>query len=236
MGAVHCDMTPRILIFDFDGTLADTMPQLVDALIDTIGDRLGGDELQRREQVTRLLQLPPREMFQAFAQLTGWQASEIQSKARTMTARLPTRLFSEVPAVLNSLKQSGYLVVISSNNPDDSFGNRLAGVGLTNQYDIALGTDGDKGISKEDHPRLAAERLGVQPDELAATGVFVGDLPGDMQLARSAGLLAIGRLTGANADSLMAAGAQHVITDLTELEPLLDSLSTATEIEIGNHS
>jgi phosphoglycolate phosphatase-like HAD superfamily hydrolase len=56
----------------------------------------------------------------------------------------------------------------------------------------------------------------------------VGDLPGDMQLARKTGLLANGRLTGASADSLIAAGAQRVITALTELERLLNSLNAAT--------
>jgi hypothetical protein len=126
-----------ILMFDFDRTLADTMPDLVDALIDTLGDRLSGDEHQRRDQIMHLIQLPPREMFQAFAGLTGWQASEIQSKAATLTARLPTHLFPEVPAVPKSLKQSGFQVVISSNNPDKSFGERLAGVGLSDQCDIA---------------------------------------------------------------------------------------------------
>ena len=46
-----------------------------------------------------------------------------------------------------------------------------------------------------------------------------------MQVARNAGLLAIGRLTGANADSLIAAGAEYVIATLTQLEPLLNSLN-----------
>jgi phosphoglycolate phosphatase len=134
------------------------------------------------------------------------------------------------------LKQSGYVVVISSNNPDETFRDRLVGVGLTDDCDFALGTDVEKGITKEDHPRLAAERLGVLPEELAVTGVFVGDLPGDMELARKAGLLAIGRLTGANADSLIAAGAQHVITNLTELEPLLNSVNAATRLDIADQA
>ena len=202
-------MIRTILMFDFDGTLADTMPDLVDALIDILGDRLSGDEYQRRDQIMQLIQLPPREMFQAFADMTGWQASEIQSKAATLTARLPARLFPEVPAVLKSLKRSGFQVVVSSNNPDKSFGDRLAGVGLSDQCDIALGTDGEKGISKEDHPRVVAEPLGMRPEELAATAVLVGDMPGDMQLACKAGLLAIGRLTGKNANNMMAAGAQQ---------------------------
>ena len=66
---------------------------------------------------------------------------------------------------------------------------------------------------------------GVLPEELAALGVYVGDLPSDMRLASNAGLLAIGRLTGGNANTLIAAGAQHVITDLTELEPLLEQMA-----------
>jgi phosphoglycolate phosphatase len=148
-----------------------------------------------------------------------------------VAARLPTLLFPEVLAVLASLKQSGHVVLISSNNPDDTFRDRLAGVGLTDQYDFALRTNIEEGITKEDHPPVAAERLGMLPEEFAATGVFVGDLPGDMQLARKAGLLAVGRLTGANADSLIAAGAQHVITNLAELEPLLNSLNAVTRSE-----
>jgi Haloacid dehalogenase-like hydrolase len=131
------DMTRRILLFDFDGTLADTMHELVDALVDTLVDQLGGEERVRRDQVMHVIHLPPREMIQAVADLTGWPPSRIQSMAMTRTARLPTRLFPEVPAVLASLKQSGYVVVISSNNPDETFRDRLVGVGLTDDCDFA---------------------------------------------------------------------------------------------------
>ena len=129
--------------------------------------------------------------------------------------------------MLASLRQSGYVLVISSTNPDDSFRDRLAGAGLTDQYDFALGTNIDAGITKEDHPRLAAERLGMLPGEFAETAVYVGDLPPDMKLARKVGLLAIGRSAGANAHLLTAAGAQHVIVNLAELEPLLNRLAAA---------
>jgi phosphoglycolate phosphatase-like HAD superfamily hydrolase len=204
------------------------MQELVGALVDAFSNRLNGDERRRREQVMDLLHLPPRQMIQAMVDLVGLHPSQYRTIFEPVAARLPTRLFPEVPAVLASLKQLGHLVVISSNNPDDTIRDRLAGVGLMDQYEFALGTIYDEGITKQDHPRLAAERLGMLPEELAAAGVFVGDLPGDMELARKAGLLAIGRLTGANADSLIAAGAEHVITDLTELEPLLNSVNATT--------
>jgi phosphoglycolate phosphatase len=227
-------MARRVIMFDFDGTLADTMQELVDALVNTFGNQFDGDERRRREQAMDLVQLPPRQMVQATIDLTGLPPSQLKSMFEPVVARLPTRLFPEVPAVLASLRQSSHVLVISSNNPDDTFRDRLAGAGLTDQYDFALGTNLDEGTTKEHHPRMAAERLGMLPEEFAQTGVFVGDLPSDMQLARQAGVLAIGRLTGANAEALLAAGAQHVITNLTELEPLLKSVDAATPIDIAD--
>ena len=81
---------------------------------------------------------------------------------------------------------------------------------------------------------MVAERLGILLEDLTTTGVLVGDLPGDMHLARDAGLLAIGRLTGANSDSLVAAGAEYVIANLTELEPLLDSIDASTRSDVAD--
>jgi phosphoglycolate phosphatase len=221
-------MAKRILILDFDGTLADTMRELVDALVDTFGEYMHGDERRRREQMMDLVQLPSRQSFQTLVDLTGLPPSQLQSMFAPVAVGLPTRLFPEVPAVLASLKRSGHVVVISSNIADERIRDRLAGVGLTNQYDLALGTKLSEGITKEDHPRLVAERLGMLLEDVATAGVLVGDLPGDMQMARAAGLLAVGRLTDANSDRLIAAGADYVITNLTQLEPLLDKVNAST--------
>jgi phosphoglycolate phosphatase-like HAD superfamily hydrolase len=73
----------------------------------------------------------------------------------------------------------------------------------------------------------------VTPVEFSPAAVFVGDLPSDMQLAREAGVLAIGRWSGATADSLIAEGAHHVIRDLTELEPLLNRLNADRPVVIA---
>jgi len=55
--------------------------------------------------------------------------------------------------------------------------------------------------------------------------VYVGDGEGDMALAKAAGIVAIGRLTGDNEAELGEAGADYVIRELNELEPLLALLA-----------
>jgi phosphoglycolate phosphatase len=214
-------MARTIIMFDFDGTLADTMPALVDAVVLMLGKQLPANERAVREQVLTMLQQPTRQMFQEFVDLTGWSYSQVQSTVAELVSSLPTVLFPEVPAVLASLKQTGHRIVISTTTPQSVLRERVAAVGLEEQCAFVLGTSVDDGISKEDHPRLIAERLSISSKELAATAAFVGDMPSDMEVARRAGLLAIGRTDGANAKRLIAAGAQHVIADLRQLEPLL---------------
>jgi len=174
--------------------------------------------------VLELLQLPSRQMIQRVTDLTGWSPAQIQAVRRRVGADLPTRLFPEVPGVLVTLKEAGYVLVMSSAGSESTLRDKLEKAGTADQCDFTLGTDFEKGMNKDDLPRVAAERLGMSPEEFASIAVFVADLPTDMQLARRAGLLAIGRLGSVNAEVLTAAGAQHVISDLTELQPLLERL------------
>lgn len=85
--------------------------------------------------------------------------------------------------------------------------------------------------------RLVLEHVGLEVDAIAggvfghdkagpirahALDVFVGDHPGDMLAARTAGVSGIGVATGSHdAAALLAAGADRVVEDLTEVSALV---------------
>lgn len=85
--------------------------------------------------------------------------------------------------------------------------------------------------------RLVLDHVGLEVDAIAggvfghdkagpirahALDVFVGDHPGDMVAARTAGVTGIGVTTGAHdAAALLAAGADRVVEDLTEVSALV---------------
>ncbi len=71
------------------------------------------------------------------------------------------------------------------------------------------------------HFELIAKALALRDGDLQSRGVFVGDAVFDMQVARDAGVFAVGRVTGDNGDTLRQAGAQHLIHDLREMHALL---------------
>jgi phosphoglycolate phosphatase-like HAD superfamily hydrolase len=214
-------MARSIIIFDMDGTLVETMPRLIQICLDlarALQPQADEDGLRRR--ITDIMHLPPARLVSELSALLGWQVSEFHAKIGEIMPRLPPTLFPEVPEVLTSLKAAGYTLMLSSNTPENALQERLKTAGIAGDFDFILGTNVAAGITKEDHPRLAAEHLSLTEKDFAAVAVFVGDTPGDMVMAKRAGLLAIGRVSE-NEDELRREGADHLIKDLTEVESLI---------------
>jgi phosphoglycolate phosphatase-like HAD superfamily hydrolase len=131
-------------------------------------------------------------------------------------------LFPEVGEVLARLA-AAYRLVITTQGNQAMVEHKLHGLGVAPHFDLVLGVDPRRpqlGKGPE-HFRLACEALRLSPEDLHAS-VLTGDGAFDMRVAREAGMTAVGRLTNNNAGALMAAGAHHVVRDLTELESLLE--------------
>jgi phosphoglycolate phosphatase-like HAD superfamily hydrolase len=132
-------------------------------------------------------------------------------------------LFPETVEVLEALRRDGHTLVVSSGGKPAFVERNTRLTGIDRLFRLLLGSDTalPHMFKGPGHFALIREALGIAEHDLRTQGVFIGDGVYDMQVARAAGLLAVGRLTGDNGETLREAGADHLIRDLGEVRPLL---------------
>jgi phosphoglycolate phosphatase len=221
---------PRILIFDLDGTLIDTMTESADLFCDMLLREHGvADEVSRPVYI-ELAGKGPRPQFEAVLSALGpvddalidditnryWQAAETFQAAA----------FPETLEVLQQLHREGHALAVSSGATTSSVKRKMRLTGIDRLFRLSLGTDeGVPNMRKgPGHFNILVASLDLRDGDLQARGVFVGDAVHDMQVACEAGLVAVGRITDGNGDKLRAAGAHFLINDLREMQALLAAL------------
>lgn len=209
------------VIFDLDGTLADTLEDIADAANHVLADRglpTHGLDAYRHfvgEGVRRLMQHATPEEAQ------GRLDELVEAfRARYLPHMLDrTRPYPGVVRLLEELTRRGVRFAVLSNKPHDAtekvVGALFPGVGF-------VAVEGHRPeVPKKPDPQSAlalTERLGSRPDHVA----FVGDTRTDMQTARDAGMVAVGVLWGfRDEEELRANGAKHVIARPDQLLELL---------------
>ena len=211
-------MPVRAVLFDFDGTLADSFAAITASVNHTRGHYglgplteavvrravgLGLDELMRE-----LVPGPPT------AEAVGVY------RAHHATVFLPlTHLFPGVGATVGALHGRGYALGVCSNKRAEFTRALVAHLGLGPVMRVVLGPD-DVGVPKPDPAMLleGCRRLSVSP----ADTIYVGDMAVDVVTARAAGVpvwLVPGGAAGR--DDATAAGPDRVLHDFAEVADLL---------------
>ena len=177
---------PAALVFDLDGTLIDSRRDITTA-INRMREGYGLPPLAL-EQVVRMVGEGARVLIE---RAVGGElpAAEIAPALKTYLAYYDeilldtTRAYPGVPEMLSALAEAFPLALLS--NKGEAPSRRiLDGLGLAPFFRVVLG--GDSLPSRKPDPaglRLAAERLGVVPEEL----VLIGDTWVDAETARNAG-------------------------------------------------
>jgi phosphoglycolate phosphatase len=223
--------TGRLVIFDMDGTLIDSVALIaaaMDAAFAAVGRTPPGFEATRAivglslpVAVDRLD--PGLGETGVAATVAAYKEAFVALRAaRGETAATP--LFPGARTALDGLAAGGAMLGVATGKARRGLKPILDGHGLAHLF--ATTQTADDAPSKP-HPGMALNAL--RETGVAATrAALVGDTSYDMAMARAAGVAAVGVAWGCHApDALREAGAQAVIEDFAELDAALARLGLA---------
>lgn len=216
-----------LIVFDLDGTLVDSAPDLVDALNVVLGrDGIPPTPLARaRKFVGRggrvLIRLGLEEHG---AQVSDARLEELfaaylaQYEAHISEKTLP---FPGVVAALDRLASAGHRFAVCTNKYEKAAKMLLRDLGLTERFAAIVGAD-TFAVSKPNGAvlRLTAERAGCEPTRI----VMVGDTATDVNTARDAGLPVVCVDFGYAPEPVVELGADHIISHFDELPDAVAAL------------
>jgi phosphoglycolate phosphatase len=207
------------VIFDLDGTLADTLEDIADAMNRVLGGR--GFPVHDYEDYRFLIGKGMRNLVA--------QALPVQQRSEGVIddcltwllhdyARrclIKTRLYDGVEELLAGLRAEGVRLAVLSNKVDNLTRRIVEGLTEPRTFTVVMGARAGVSLKPDPAGALAvARRLGVEPEHIA----YLGDSETDTRTAAAAGMQAVGVSWGfRRRDELLESGARVVIDHPLEL-------------------
>lgn len=219
-----------LLIFDWDGTLMDSVGQIVSAMQRAIQD-IGLPE-RSPEQLRDLIGLGLNDTVNRLfpgvdpQRLRNWLSAYRQ---RYFSPASHAQLFPAVEAALNRLQQDGYELTVATGKGRRGLAEALDNTGIEAMFSHTRCAD-------ESVPKPApdmVEDILLRTATLPERALVIGDTEYDMVMARAAGVAAVGVGCGVHRPArLRAHGAQTVLTSAAALPAWLaeQAASRATTV------
>ncbi len=203
-----------IAAFDFDGTLADTMPWF-NAILNTVADKYHFRKIDASER--EALRSRDAGEILKYLNIPLWKLPAIMTHVRTLTQEIDpsVQLFDGIPQALARLKASGLrLAIVSSNSVENV--KRVLGEETAALFDdYECGTDLFGKAAKID--RLLRQH-GTAPERF----LLVGDEMRDIDAARKAGVRVGSVAWGYNhVDALRGRGPDELFLTVADLSNAL---------------
>jgi pyrophosphatase PpaX len=206
-----------VVLFDFDGTLADTIPLIVASYHHAIGTVLGeaATDAEVRSWIGRPLQPVLEERYPG-------RGAELTYIYRTWNLAHHDELILPVEGVqglLDDLAAAGARTGVVSSKKSETVRLGLRAVALTGRIDVIAGQEETELHKPHPAPLLyAAAQLGAAPHDC----VYVGDATVDVEAARAAGMGAVAVTWGAGEPPLLeASDPDAVVADVRALRQIL---------------
>jgi phosphoglycolate phosphatase len=212
----------RAILFDLDGTLADSLADLANATnwaLAQLGCPTHSLENYRYFVGDGARQLCARA-------LPADKQNLVDDTLRLMRERYDahcfdlTKLYEGIPDLISTLAERHFHLAVLSNKPDVFTKRMIAHYFNPSPFTVVRGQLLNVPLKPDPTAALQiAQELDVPP----AQWVYLGDTNTDMQTARGAGMRAVGVLWGfRDREELVESGAEHIVTSPQEVLALVD--------------
>ena len=212
------------IVFDLDGTLVDSAPDLMAAAnrmladegyapldLATVTSFIGNGLPKLVERVMRARSIPSHHFERLYDEVRDFYNAAPADDSRPMPG---------VPALLEKLKADGHRLGVCTNKPEEPARLVLNLLGLEPFFDVVVG--GDSLPEKKPHPApliLAFDRLGIGPR------LYVGDSEVDAEVALAAAVRFAIYSQGYRKKAIEGLPHDFRFDDFAALGPIVDSLA-----------
>jgi phosphoglycolate phosphatase-like HAD superfamily hydrolase len=203
----------RAVIFDWDGTLVDTLPAILQANVEVLREY----GVRFDEAVYRSAYVPDwRHMYR---RLGVPEAALGAAGARWLELYLGAgglAPFDGIGEALQALSRAGHRMGLVTAGDRAVVEDQLTRFGLAKL--LPLRVCGDDALPPKPDPEPLRHALSaLDAGGFAERAIYVGDAPDDMRMARAAGVIGVGVIGPlASADDLLAAGAAETAGSVVE--------------------
>ena len=218
----------KTVVFDLDGTLADTSGDLIAAANACLRDMGAGDLLDARHDAgtalkggRAMLRLGMERLGRAEDEATIDRYYPVLLKAYAQDIDTHTVLYPGAMDAVEALKIAGYRVAICTNKPEGLAHSLLTRLGIRDAFGAMLGAD-SLAVRKPDPEHLyeTARRAGGDPAQCC----LVGDTNTDRKTAAAAGVPCILVTFGPSGEDMAALNPEALLHDYAHLPALVPTL------------
>jgi phosphoglycolate phosphatase len=217
----------RTVIFDLDGTLADTSGDLIAAANSCFRGLGLGDLLDPTRDAATALRGGRAMLNLGFDRIGGVAAGEVDRQYPILLAAYAeaidthTFLYPGAMEAVELLKSQGYAVGIATNKPERLAEALMQSLGVRGVFGSLIGAD-TLPVRKPDpaHHNEAVRRAGGDP----ARSLLVGDTATDRETSRNAGVPSVLVTFGPGREDVLALDPEATIDDFAELPQVVAQL------------
>lgn len=209
----------RMVILDFDGTLADTAAVIIRTMQATISELelpFRTDEQCAAMIGLRLVEIPSV-LFPECSIEGDIYARTYRRLFHEFNSEDAVRIYPNVVDTLKTLMSKGIILTIASSRSHASLSEYVEILGLSSLISYILGADDvDKGKPDPEPVNRTLKRFGISPEET----IVVGDTSFDIQMGKNAGTRTCG-VTYGNGSRESLSDADRIIDDFGKLLNIL---------------